>query len=134
MNEVTPDNTARATPVAWPERMVNMPCPDGSTDRIVGFRIPEGHPALGKYGLSEAVQWLERVTVGAAATVAALEAEVRELRVIADAARAYREAENEVDTHETWNPRSKNFRLPVYTTRRETRSALDEALTGARAK
>ena len=50
-------------PVAWPERMANVPADDGSGDRIVGFRIPDGDPILGKYGLSEPLDWLRRVTV-----------------------------------------------------------------------
>lgn len=49
--------------VRWPERMVNLPCPDGTTDRIVGFRIPEGDPILGDYGLSEPLAWLRSVTI-----------------------------------------------------------------------
>jgi hypothetical protein len=43
--------------------MVNIPCPDGTSDRIIGFRIPEGDPILGDYGLSEPLAWLRRVTV-----------------------------------------------------------------------
>lgn len=49
--------------VAWPERMVNLPCPDGTTDRIVGFRVPEGSPIMGRHGLSEPIAWLRSVTV-----------------------------------------------------------------------
>ena len=49
--------------VAWPDRMVNLPCPDGGTDRILGFRIPEGDPILGKFGLSEPLAWLRSVTI-----------------------------------------------------------------------
>lgn len=49
--------------VAWPERMVNLPCPDGTTDRIVGFRVEEGSQILGKFGLSEPIAWLRSVTV-----------------------------------------------------------------------
>lgn len=74
------EERAKAEAVAWPERIINIPCQDGSSDRIVGFRIPEGHAALGKYGLSEATDWLRHVTIGTASVVAALEAEVAELK------------------------------------------------------
>ena len=49
--------------VKWPKRMMNLPCPDGTTDRIVGFRVEEGDPILGKFGLSEPLSWLRSVTV-----------------------------------------------------------------------
>lgn len=49
--------------VVWPSRMVNLPCPDGSHDRIVGFRVSDGDPILGSYGLSEPLAWLRSVTV-----------------------------------------------------------------------
>jgi len=59
--ECTADGEAQA--VAWPSRMVNLPYPDGSHDRIVGFRVSEGDPILGSYGLSEPLAWLRSVTV-----------------------------------------------------------------------
>jgi len=49
--------------IRWPERMVNLPDPAGSTDRIVGFRVPENDPILGEFGLSEPLAWLRSVTV-----------------------------------------------------------------------
>lgn len=49
--------------VRWPERMINLPCPDGTSDRIVGFRIADGDPILGKFGLSEPLTWLRQVTI-----------------------------------------------------------------------
>ena len=57
------DQMERAEPVAWPNRMVNVPADDGSQDRVVGFRIPEGDPILGEYGLSEPLAWFRSVTV-----------------------------------------------------------------------
>lgn len=49
--------------IKWPDRMVNMACPDGSDDRIIGFRVSDGDPILGAYGMSEPLSWLRRVTV-----------------------------------------------------------------------
>ena len=49
--------------VAWPERMVNLPCPDGTSDWIIGFRVPEGDPILGDFGLSEPLAWFRKVTI-----------------------------------------------------------------------
>jgi hypothetical protein len=49
--------------VAWPARLVNHPANDGSGDRIVGFRVSEGDPILGEYGLSEPLDWLRKNTV-----------------------------------------------------------------------
>lgn len=45
----------------WPKEMVNIPDPNESGARIVGFRIREGDAAFGVHGLSEPLFWLKRV-------------------------------------------------------------------------
>lgn len=63
-------NTRHAAPVegletvAWPTSIVNMSDPDNSDARILGFRIRAGDEAFGKYGLSEALQWLKKACMG----------------------------------------------------------------------
>lgn len=59
----TPQARPDGGEIKWPERLVNLPCPDGTGDRILGFRIPDGDPILGDYGLSEPIEWLRSVTV-----------------------------------------------------------------------
>lgn len=49
--------------IKWPALMVNLPCPDGTTDRIVGFRVHDGSTILGKGGLYEPIAWLRSVTI-----------------------------------------------------------------------
>jgi hypothetical protein len=49
-------------PVAWPTTLACHPVRDGSGDRILGFRISDGDPILGEYGLSEPLDWLRRHT------------------------------------------------------------------------
>ncbi len=54
-----PQQAGKEEPVAWPKEMVNHP-EQGTESRIIGFRIREGDPQWGKYGLSEPLTWLQK--------------------------------------------------------------------------
>lgn len=63
------------------------------------------------------------------AAIAALRSEVSRLREFVDAVKVCRDAESEVRIHEVMNPRSRNYRLPIYEAQRIARERVTELLT-----
>lgn len=62
-------------------------------------------------------------------SISALQGEVSRLREFVDAVKACRGAESEVRYHEAVNPKSRNYRLPVYEAQRIAHERVTELLT-----